>query len=89
MDALPYIDYEPIIPLGHALPPGKSMKCNAKLVGRTKLRVINEQDLPASIMLNGRGIFVPATYGSVTGNIDLTRRYLEKYLRLPIKVHGF
>lgn len=60
------------MPLGPALPPGKSMKFTTHYFLATKLRIVNENEKAATIRVNGTGQYIPPAEGSTPGILDLT-----------------
>ena len=63
---------------GPALPPGKSMRFRSRLIGKTKLRVHNEQALAGAVMIDGLTYPIPPREDS--GMIDLSRWWFGKQL---------
>ena len=60
------------IPLGPALPPGKSMKITTNYFRKTKLKILNQNIRPATVAIDGIVQLVSAAKDFSPGTLDLT-----------------
>ena len=63
-----------LMPAGPALPPRKTMSFEIKLLRKTIIRVLNQNEKMGPVSVDGIGQIVPAAIGGSPGVLDLSRR---------------
>ncbi len=63
-----------LMPAGPALPPGKTMSFEIKLLRKTLIKVLNQNEKMGPVSVDGIGQIVPAAIGASPGVLDLSRR---------------